>query len=55
MRLICKIEMYTYQSKASLEENILSGKIPHHLDTGIRQMLEKSIFGNEDSTFHYGS
>ena len=35
IRPIFKIKMQIYQSKANLDENILLGKIPHHLDPAI--------------------
>ena len=49
---IFKTEMLIYQSKANLDEEIFFGKI--FLDPELRKMLVKVMFGNEDSTFHYG-
>ena len=37
--------MLTYQAKANLDENILFGKIIHHLDLEIRKMLERACLG----------
>ena len=54
MRQIYKTEMLSCQSKASLDGKSLFGRIIHHLDTQIRKMLERSMFGNKDSTLHSG-
>ena len=37
MRPIFKTEMLIFQSKANLDEKILSGKITHHKDPEIRK------------------
>ena len=52
MRLILKIEMLIYQSKANLEKKILFGKITHGFDPEIWKMLGRGIFRIKDSTFH---
>ena len=54
MRPISKTEMLVCQSKANLEEKILFSNITRHLDSGIRKMLVRGMFGNKDSTFHSG-
>ena len=54
MRPILQTEMLIYQSKANLDEKILFGRITHHLDPEIREMLVNGNFGSEDSTFHSG-
>ena len=51
---ILKIEMLTFQSKTSLHEKILFGKITHYLDPEIRKMLIKGMFWNKHSTLHFG-
>ena len=51
---IFKTKMFIYQSRANLGEKILFGKVTRHLDQGIREMLVKGVFGNENSTFHSG-
>ena len=33
---------------------LLFCRITHHLEPKIRRMLVKGMFGNEDSTFHFG-
>ena len=47
MRPMFETEMFIYESKANLNENILFGKITHHLDSLMRQMLLRGMFGNE--------
>ena len=54
MRLIFKTKLLIYQSKVNIYEEILFGKITHHLDSEIRKMLVKGAFRNEDSTFNSG-
>ena len=48
---IFKTKMLIFQSKASLDEKVLFGKITHHLDPEIRKVLVRIMFGNKDSTF----
>ena len=54
MRPIFKSKMLIYQSKANLDEKMLFGKIIHHLDPKIRKVLVRGMFGNKDSSFHFG-
>ena len=54
MRLILKTKMVIFQAKANSDEKILCDKIAHHLDPEVRKMLERGVFGNENSTFHSG-
>ena len=54
MRPIFKSKQLIYQSKANLNEKILFGKITHHLDAKIRNMLVGGMFENEVSTFDPG-
>ena len=54
MRPIFETKMLIHRSKTNLDEIILFGKITHHLDLEIREMLEKGLNGNQDSTFHSG-
>ena len=54
MRPIFKTEMFIYQSKVNLDEEISFGSIPHLTDPEIRKMLVKGMFGNRNSTFHSG-
>ena len=54
MWAIFKTNMLTYQSKVNFDENILFGKITHHLDQEIRKMLEEACFGIKNSTSHSG-
>ena len=42
------------QSTANLDMKILFGNITHLRDAEIRKMLEKGLFGNQDSMFHSG-
>ena len=42
--------MFIYQSKVNLDEKILFGNFPRLIDPEIRQMLEKGLFGDQDST-----
>ena len=42
------------QSKVNLHGKILFGKIIRHLNPEIGKMLVKSMFANQDSTFHSG-
>ena len=51
MRLIFEFEVLI---KAILDENILFGKVTHHLDPEIRKILVNGKFSNGDSTFHSG-
>ena len=53
MRPIFKSEMSIYQSKANLCVKILFGKLTHHLDPKIRQILIRGMFGNEDPTVKF--
>ena len=53
--LIVKAKMLIYQSKANLDANILFGNINQLIDPEIRKMMERSLYGNQNSTFHYGS
>ena len=48
-RLILKIEMLIYQSKAGLDERILFGKITHLLVHKVRKVLVSASYGNEIS------
>ena len=41
MRPIFKTKMLIYQLKANLDEKFLFGKITHHLDPEIRELLVK--------------
>ena len=58
--VIFKTKMFIYQSKANLDEEILFGRITHHLDHSfcldqdIRKTLVKGMFGNCDFTCHSG-
>ena len=47
-------KMLIFQSMANLEVKMLFGYITHFIDTEIRKMLEKALYGNQDSTFHSG-
>ena len=44
MRPIVRAETLICQSKASLDDKILFGKISHHLDREIRKMHVKGMF-----------
>ena len=47
--------MLIYQSKkANLDMKILFDNITHLIDPEIRKMLERGLFGNQDSTFCSG-
>ena len=52
---IFKIRMLIFQSMAKLVKKILFGKITHHLDPEIREMMERGMFGSGNSTFQFGS
>ena len=54
MRPIFEAKILIYQSKANLDETILFGNITNLIDPEIRKMMEKGLFGNQDSTFHSG-
>ena len=54
IRLIFATDLFIYHTEANLDEEILLDKITHHLDSEIRKMLVKSVFGSIDSTFHSG-
>ena len=54
VRQIFETKMLIYQSEATSDVNVLFGNIIHLLDTEIRKMLEKGLFGNQDSTFYSG-
>ena len=54
MRVIFKTKMFIYPSNSSLDENILFGKITHHLGTEIRKLVERGMFGHENPNFHSG-
>ena len=54
MRQIFKTEILIYQSKANLDKKIFFGKVTHHLDPEIRNMLVRGMFGNRNSLFHSG-
>ena len=54
MRPIFKTEMLFFQSRANLGQKMSFCNITHHLDHGIRKILVKGMFGNEDFTFHSG-
>ena len=53
--LIFKTKLLIFQSKANLDENILFGKITHHLVPEVRKMLVRGMFWKHNSTFHSGS
>ena len=44
-------KMFIYQSKANLDVESLFGNITHLVDPEVRKMLERGLFGNQDSTF----
>ena len=52
MRQIFKTEMPIYQSKNNFDEEVLFGKIAHHLDSEVRKMLLSGMSGNKASIFH---
>ena len=52
MSPIFKIKMVIYQSKADLDVKILLGNIIHFIDPKIMKMMERGLYGNQDSTFH---
>ena len=52
MRPIFKTKMFTYQSKANLDVEILFGKITDHLDQEIRKMLVRGLYGNQNRTWN---
>ena len=52
---ILKTKMLIYQSRDTLGEKIVFGKITYHFDTGISKMLVKGICQSKDSTFHSGT
>ena len=47
MRPIFKTENVNYQSKANLDGKIMFGKMTHKLDSEIRKMLVRSMFGKD--------
>ena len=42
------------QSKVESDEKILFRKITHHPDPEIKLMLVRGLFGDGNSTFHFG-
>ena len=50
IRPIFKTKMFIYQSTANLDVKILSGKITHIIYLEISKMLERGLYGNQDST-----
>ena len=54
MRPIFETKLLIYQSKANLDVKILFGNITHLIDLEIWEILEKGLFGDQDSTFHSG-
>ena len=47
---IFKVNMLIYQSKATLDVKILLGNIAHLIDPEIRKILERGLYGSQDST-----
>ena len=54
MRPIFKTEMFIYQSNVNFDEKFFLSNTSHLIDLEIRKMLERGLYGNQDSTFHAG-
>ena len=54
MRNLPKAEKANNDEKASLDVNILFGRITHLIDPEIRKMMARSFHGDENTTLNSG-